>query len=51
MSRQGIIFFHSLGHGWVLDKQLIQEIFPGLFKPPLIAENGLLEILQDVQWV
>jgi hypothetical protein len=51
MNRQGIIFFHSLGHGWVLDKRLIQEIFPNLFKSPIIGENALLEILQDVQWV
>lgn len=46
--REGIVFFHALGCGWVLDVRLIDGLFPGSLKPPTAVEEAFRRILQDV---
>jgi len=45
---EGIVFFDTLGFGWVLDVKQIKEIFPDILHPVPDAEKTLKNIFREI---
>ena len=45
---EGIVYFDTLGFGWVLDVNLIKEIFPDILRPVPDAEQAYKNIFREI---
>ena len=49
MIGKGIVFFHELGQGWVLEKKLIAELFPEALRSTPSAHRIFLNLFEDLR--
>lgn len=45
---EGIVFFDTLGFGWVLDVKQIKEIFPDILHPVPDDDKTLKNIFREI---
>ena len=45
---EGIVYFDTLGFGWVLDVKQIKEIFPGILHPIPDSDRAFNNIFREI---
>jgi hypothetical protein len=48
MSPEGIVYFDTLGFGWVLEVKQIKEIFPEILPPLPDADRAFSKIFKEI---
>jgi hypothetical protein len=48
MNPEGIIYFDTLGFGWVLDVKQIKEIFPDIIRPVPDSDQVFKNIFREI---
>jgi hypothetical protein len=45
---EGIVYFDTLGFGWVLDVKQIKEIFPDILRPVPDSDQAYKNIFREI---